>query len=410
MPNPAKPVKTIPKPQQDSVEFRKFVGLKNTVERERLGPDELEIAINVDLDDVGQLHRRQGRRFVAPGSWASLMNTNDGKKVYGIKDGALGRVFPNFTFLPLQFGFDPSLPLASVQVGRNLYWSCRTQAGIIDVDHDTILPWLGPSIGPSTIVDPLDPNAAPIPSLPDGTWWYSPVVNPQPTLPPISGKILGPPPNAEFLAYFHGRIFLGSGRTVWNTELYNYNYVNKTRNFFQFESDITMIGAVGDGIYVGTAEDVWFLSLATRIEGHPAGAFKRVNVMGSGALPGSMVYIPGELANPPQVGLNQDTPVSTSILFMTTAGYCEGGSGGNVTNYSEAKFIFPDASSAAATYRFQQGIYQYVAVLNSQGDPSTNARIGDHVDATIRKAGTWQEASDGISIVESLSATLIPHI
>lgn len=408
MPNPAKPSKP-KKAQNDSVEFRKFVGLKNVVDRERLGPDELEIAINVDLDDVGELHRRAGRRLVASGNWSGLMTAQNGR-IYGVRGGALGRVYPNFGFLPLATGFEQylPLPLANVQVGEQLYFSCREQAGIIDTQSDTLLPWQGPSLSPAAQVDPLGAPAPPLPAMPEGTWWYSPVVNPAPTLPPIAGKILGPPPQAEFLAYFNGRIFLGEGKTVWHTELFNYRYVNKTRDFFQFEAPITMIGSVTDGLYVGTEEGLWFLTIATRIEGHPAGAFKRLRIMDSGVLPGSMVYIPGELANPAQVGLNEDTPLKVSLMFMTQAGYCLGQDGGQAVNFSEDKFIFPAASRASAMYRFQGGIHQYVAVLNSGGSPATNARIGDHVDATLRRAGTWQESRDCIKIVESLSATHIP--
>lgn len=405
MANPKKPSGAPPK---DSVEFRKFAGLKNVVDRERLGPDELEIAINVDLDDVGMLHRRQGRRLVNAGNWANLFTTDEGF-VFGVCNGSLGKVNPNFSFTAYQGGFDPSVSISYVQIDKKIYYSCPTQAGIILIDKMTIIPWLGPSIGPHTIPDPLDPFAPPIPALPDGTWWWSPVVNPTGTLPPVKGKILGPPPNASIIAYYNGRIYLASDRTLWHTELYNYNYVNKTRNFFQFEAPITMVGVVTDGIYVGTEEGLWFMAAAPRIEGHPAGAFKRVRVMDSPVIPGSMVYVPGELANPTQVGLQEDTPVKVSIMFMTAAGYCGGQDGGQCYNFSEDKFIFPAATQASAMYRFQKGIHQYVAVLNSEGTPVAGAaRIGDHLDATLRKAGTWQETRDCVKIGDNLSATHIP--
>ena len=405
MGNPPQPPAA--EPQKDSVEFRKFAGIKNTVERERLGPDELEIAINVDLDDVGELHRRQGSQLVASGNWSSLFNSDLGK-VYGVRNGVLGRVLPNFNFLEMQAGFTAFDPLATVQVGSNIYWSCRTQAGVIDVQNDTSGPWLGPSIPPPYIPDPLDPNALPLPSLPMGTWWWSPVVNPQPTLPAVRGKILGPPPFASALAYFNGRIWLAQGKTLWHTELYLYNYVNMTRNFMQFEHEITMLGSVTDGVYVGTKEGVWFLSHGTRIEGHPPGAFKRIRVMDSGVISGSMVYIPGELGNPPQIGLDSDTPTKVSIMFMTTAGYCVAQDGGQATNFSESKFIFPDAISASAMYRWQVGTHQYIANLNHGGSPSSNVRIGDYADVILRPAGTWQEGSDQIGFTENLSATYIP--
>lgn len=402
---PSKPAPSVP--QQDSISFQKFVGLRNTVERERLGPDELEIAINVDLDDVGELHRRQGIQLVASGNWANIFTSLE-NQVYGVNNGNLVRVYPNFKTKVMQGGFDPAVPIAYEQFASGkIYWSCRTQNGIIDTTNDTNSPWLGPSLGPNYIPDLLDPNAARVPALPAGTWWLSPIVDPVATLAPIKGRILGPPPFASFLTYYNGRIYMGIGKTVWHTELYLYNYVNKTKNFFSFEADITMIGTVTDGIYVGTTEGLYFLAPAPRIEGHPAGAMKRLRVLDSGVIPGSMVYLPGELGNPPQVGIDQDTPIKISILFMTTKGYCVAQDGGVATNFSESKFVFPAAATASAMYRTQQGYHQYVAVLNSQGTPTSNTRIGDHVDVTLRKAGTWQEVSDQINIVENLSATYI---
>jgi hypothetical protein len=397
-------------PASDSVSFRKFVGMKNTVEPERLGPDELAEATNVDLDDVGMLHRRQGRRLVSAGNWGGLYTSWEGQ-VYGVLNNSLGRVNPNYTFTAFQSGFDPTKPIAYVQIDKNIYFSSKAQSvsGIIRIDQQDIVPWQGPALGPPYIPDPLDPNAPPIPALQAGTWWYSPVVNPVATLPPIRGKILGPPPFASIIDYYNGRIYMAVGRVVWHSELFNYNYVDKTKGFLQFENDVTMIGVVTDGVYIGTSEGLWFISPTTRIEGHPAGAFKRVRVMDSAVIPGSMVYIPGELANPSQVGLNEDTPRSVSIMFMTVNGYCVGKDSGQAINFSEDKFVFPKASQASAMYRFQKGIHQYVATLNSEGTPmSGGAVFGDYLDATVIKAGSWQTLKDGLRIGDELSGTVIP--
>jgi hypothetical protein len=131
---------------------------------------------------------------------------------------------------------------------------------------------------------------------------------------------------------------------------------------------------------------------------------KRVRVMDTPVIPGSMVYVPGELANPPQVGLDQSTGTSVSILFMTEEGYCTGKDGGQCYNETEAKVIFPKASRAASTFRRQDGMNQYLAVLNSQGGPSDNARIGDYVDAQLIRAGTWREVRDCVRFIDSVTA------
>jgi hypothetical protein len=363
----------------DSISLKKFAGLVNTVGRDRLGPDELETALNVDLDDRGQLRRRRGFQRASVGTFGSLFTSDEGT-VYGIKNGVLGVINPDMSFLSLQSGYT-NASVCYIQVGSNIYFSSGNAglAGIIDQLTLTVSPWQG------------NPPSE----------FLSPVVNPTSYLPAIRGRLIGPPPFATALAYFNGRIYLAEGNTVWATELFLYNYVEKVTNFLPFEAPVTMIGAVGDGLYVGTQEGLWFLSGNFK-------EMKRQRVMDTAVIPGSMVEIPGEVGNPPQVGLEQDTPTQVSIMFMTEAGYCTGRDSGEVFNETENRFVFPAATSASAVYRFQDGVHSYVTVLNSTGTPSANTRIGDWVDAELVKAGTWITGEDCLVTTDSLSYDWIP--
>jgi hypothetical protein len=191
-------------------------------------------------------------------------------------------------------------------------------------------------------------------------------------LQPIAGKLLGAPPLAHALAYFNGRIYLASKRTLWATELYLYRYVDKTRTFLMFEDDITVLGAVADGLYVGTGSALWFLAGSF-------GEMRRMRVYSAGCLPGSMVVSGAYPQAEGRVGTR------TSLLVMTTEGLCRCQDGGTVYNVTEDRVWFPEATHAAAMYREQDGINQYVGVLNSAGDPMSTARLGDYVDAEIRR-------------------------
>lgn len=372
----APPVPPADQPVQDSVTFRKFSGLKNTVGLERLGPDELAIAINVDLDDDGQLHRRRGQALASSGVFGSCWNSAE-RIAYGVKNGSLGIINPDMSFVALQSGL-ANAQVCYVQVGSNIYWSSpQGFSGIINQNSRTNGPWgSGPDI------------------------FLSPVVNPTAYLPAIRGRLIGKPPCASVLAYFNGRIYLANGQNVWATELFTYNYVERVTNFLPFEADVTMIGTVGDGIYIGTAEGLWFLS-------GPFKEMKRTRVMDSPVIPGSMVEVPGELANPPQVGLDQDTDEKVSILFMTNRGYCGGHDGGVCYNYSESKVIFPGAASASAVFRRQDGMNHYIVGLNSAGTPSANTRIGDYLDAELVRGGTWREACDCVGFADSIDAEIV---
>ena len=371
-------------PPDMAVTFDAFDGLVNIFEPEHLGPRDLVYGINIDLDDKGHPRRRRGYTQLDTGNYSNLFDS-DGGTPYCMKDGALGRLAKDFSFVSLATGFPTPCPrMAWQQVGPWLYFSSRAFSGKVNVDTDALQPW-----GAS---QPL---------------WFSPVVNPTPTLPPIRGRLYKAPPLCEFMAYFNGRIYMARGREVWFTELFLYDWIDANKNFWHFEADITMLGVVADGIYVGTTEGVYFISREWRYEAKAVDA-KRTRVLDFGVIPGSMVYIPAELANPPQVDARADTPVKVSIAFLTKEGYCGAQDGGLCYNYTETKFVFPDAVSAAAMFRRQQGVNQFVATLNSGGQPSANARIGDYADAVLLQNAFWGTPRECVGLGDSLEVTYIP--
>lgn len=379
-----KPIQSQPNPEEESLTLSKFAGLKNTVTPERLGPDELVRATNVDLDDVGQLHRRRGvRQF---GSWTnkahSLFQAQDGRVFAAIfSAGVWGLVWvkPDGLHTGANMAVVTGRYISYTQLDGRIYYSSADASGIIDVsgEEPTFGPW---GSGPN--------------------FFYSPVVNPTATLPAIRGKLLGKPPQAHLITYSNGRIYLAQGKMVWWTELWDYNHVDKTRNFWQFEADVTMLASTTQDVYVGTTEGVYFIS-------GTADKPVRIRVMDSGVILGSQVYMPAEVGNPAlmqkgPVGGGQDSQALVSIAFLTTAGWCGGQDDGVVFNYTENKFIFPTPSPterAAAMFRRQDGMNQYLAVTNSGGTPSANTRFGDYVDAEIRRGGaSWNKLTDGAKI------------
>lgn len=383
---PQSPDPQVSAPAPDSVTFKRFNGLKNTVTRENLGPDDLATAVNVDLDDVGQPHRRRGTTQVATGDWHSLYATNDGT-ILGVCDNSIGIVHPNYSFTPLRSGLgaDPTTgvsPLCYVQIGERVYYSSTTDAGIVQLGNAPFVRDWG---------KPQD-------------FWYSPVVNPTDTLPAIRGTLLGRPPLASQLVAYKGRIYLAQGKTVWCTILFGYELVDKTRNYLPFEADITMLGAVSDGVYVGTTDGLYFC------KGTLEAGMARTKVMDSPVIPGSMVVVPGELANPPQSPPTADTQPMVSILFMTESGYCVAKDGGEAYNLTENKFYFPKAISAAAMFRRQDGMNHYVAVTNSGGSPVDGARFGDYVDAEIIRfdpaatQGLWPSHCERVRFRDTVDA------
>lgn len=334
-------------PAQDSFSFQQFAGLKNTVGSERLAPNELEKAVNVDIDDVGQIRRRRGQTLVSAGNFHSVWAGRH--HVYGVKNGALGIINPNYSFTQLSANGGDA-PISYVQLDDDVYFSSEDVSGIIRRDN-TVSPW-----GSTTS---------------EGTW-LSPVVNPTETLNPTGGKLLGKPPMATSLAYLNGRIYLANKKVVWATELYMYNYVDKTRNFLPFEAEVTALGAVTDGLYVGTQDNIWFLS-------GPLMEMRRIPVNG-GIIPGSLLYIQADFL-PDAVAQGS----KNAVIFVTKYGLYAGLDSGNVKTLTQGRFNFPDAVRYSSLFRRQDGVNQYIGVADSAGTPTATARVGDYVDAEIRR-------------------------
>lgn len=328
-----------------------FTGVKNTVSEERLAPNELSAAVNVDIDDAGQLRRRRGRSRIATGKYHSL------KLVAGqhlvVKDGVLGR-------LDFAGGFTALLdvkdsPICYTAVGETIYFSGENVSG--KIVEGVVQPW----------------GAA------DGTGrWVSPVMRPTETMGLVSGRMLQPPPYATAIETYRGRIYLAAGRVLWGTELYLYDYVDKTKNYVILDDDITMVAAVEDGLYVGTASQLCFL------RGTLAKGLQMSVLMESAVAAGSAAVVPYSKAHPQ--AKQGPVPEGYGPMFMTAAGICLGLPNGTAYNLTQGRVEFPDAARAAALYREDQGATSYVAVADSAGGPSANARIGDYVDAEIIRA------------------------
>ncbi len=336
----------------ESIVLGRFSGVRNTVARERLAQDELESAVNVDLDDSGQARRRRGFILKDASAWHSVRSI--GGRILGVKDGALGVVGTNYSFTSLGATVGPER-LSYAQVADTTYFSSLTASGKI-----------------------LDMTVSPWGQVADAGQWLSPVVTPTDTLGAMFGKQIQAPPMATEIEAYNGRIYLAAGRYLWGTELWLLDFVDKTRNFLQFEDDITMLAAMNDGLFVGTASSLHFL------KGALSSGLQRSDVLSHGVIRGSKVVVPATDVHPAARG--NPMPEAMAAVFMTTRGVSAGFDGGQVYDLTYGKVEFPVATSAAALYRQDQGMSSYVAVTDSAGGPTTNAKIGDYVEGEIVRA------------------------
>lgn len=343
---------TPPDAPPESIIVGRFNGLRNTVAEERLGVGDLGAAENVDIDDAGQIRRRRGRALLEGSRHHSLRGPLAGKTLV-VRDGVLGFLNDSFQFAGLvSVGNDP---LSYAAVGADIYFSSRVASG--KIIGGQALPW-GEIGGAGD--------------------WISPVMTPTDTLGAISGRVLSAPPMAEILAVYRGRMYLAAGPLLWYTELYLYDRVDKDRNYYFLEHDITMVEPVSDGLYVGTTKQLLFL------KGIAAKGLEQQIIVNSPVMRGSSVTVPYSKAHPQ--ARQGPVPEGEGPMFITGAGICLGLDGGQVYNLTQDRVVFPEAERAAALYREDQGANSYVAVADSAGGLRAGVRFGDYVDAEIVRA------------------------
>lgn len=359
----------------DSVTFEAFSGLRNTVKPERLGPRELARATNIDLDDAGMPSRRQGqKRVTMNGGWHSLFSTEwQGRTwLFAVQAGVLCLVNPDYTTLGLVGGMPPD-KLWYVHVNEFVYFSNDHVSGKLSLASLRATPW-----GART-----DHSYVPATTPQVGRdFWLSPVPLPDPTLPAVAGRLVGPPPLGKHLCLHNGRIYLAQDNVLWATDLYSYNFVDKTEGYRSFEDLITGISAVDDGVFVGTKSGLFFV-------GGPWKEQRRTLKEKAGVIPGTMIEVPGALADPEHRQRPDVPPRSQRAMScMTTDGLVVGFTGGDTVNMTRSAFDFPDAVRGAAAFRKSGGFNSLIAVLQSDGPPQqTNAAFGDYVSTTLIRNG-----------------------
>lgn len=374
-------------PQQDSIVIDKLDGLKNTVDLEKLLPSELAVGQNIDIDDRGEGHRRRGQTQQITADVHSLFTTHGGK-VFAVINNTLSLVNPDYSTVGIVNDM-AHVPVAYVQVGGTLYFSSERNNGKIDLPSLTASPWGtvgGNGFWFSPVVHPGTPPLAP----PDGPNPLVPLVDPDLTLPPINGRLFGNPPMATSLTWFNGRIYLACGRTVWATELYLYDYVDKTKNFRQFEEAVTGLARVEDGVYVGSAAKLYFIG------GKYGESETRVIAYDSAVTRGSMIQAAGDMLAP-LARLRPELPPRNQlcVLCRSANGILACFRGGEVFNLTRTSYLFPAAAKAATLFRVQDGMNTVVMSQDSEGTPAADARFSDHFDATIVRGIDRRGTGDG---------------
>ena len=386
------------------VVFKEFAGL-NSGNPERLTPADLVEALNVDVDDTGQISRRTGFASVRAGAAHSLWS--GGSVALFVSGSTLYRLNADYSSLAL-CAVTPDLPVSYAEVAGRIYWSNGVETGVYDG-------------GPRTwgLMVPALPDVAVIGgSLPAGTYLYSMTYrrgDGQESGAPVAGSIdlteagglrftlvasadpsvvgatiylsqqngdvlyravdtlgtsvdytgdlvrlvtpldtllLGPAPAGQIVAQYNGRVYVASGSALYASEPFGYELFDLRQYTIIDASEITIVAPVTDGIFVGTRERVVFLA------GQGPESFVMQPKSDCGAIPGTLAYVDQDAAKFEIAG-------KRVALFATARGLLAVADGGTSFDLTQSKFVMPRYHRGAGLYRSDGGDFRYVAILQS---------------------------------------------
>jgi hypothetical protein len=158
-----------------------------------------------------------------------------------------------------------------------------------------------------------------------------------------------PFPVGTYTAYWRGRVLTAVGNVLWASRP-NALHLSDWRDFKQFAGDITAIQPVSDGIYVGTEQDLLFLS------GTMWDTLANVPTLRGPVVPGSGVSAPGN-----RIKLGDGTGGGQAMLCIAGGTVVAGFSGGQTFSLTENRYQ-TSAAEVCAAFREVDGIPQYLAV------------------------------------------------
>ena len=178
------------------------------------------------------------------------------------------------------------------------------------------------------------------------------------------------PPAGHLLCSYHGRIWIASGPTLWWTAAESPHWVFPANNFIQFDSAITLLQPVVDGLYVATAMQTFFLA------GPSPAEFQQRAVSDFGVVSGVATS-----RCPPDV-FSGNPPQPAAVWVDSDGVLCVGRAGGQMQRLSVNRFSADvrGVPWGSMTYRQHRGIRQFLVGLS---DPASASFTDVPISTTV---------------------------
>lgn len=411
-----------------------FKGINNQLRPERTPPAYLKEALNVDLDKLGGVHKREGYSKVFDGDYHSLWS--NGVVAFAVKDGRLVRISSSLQVeIDLNFETDSALRFDSVD-GRVFFAS---DEGSYEIVNDTVIPWgiLEPNPKPALMgvsglmtaglyqvaitfirqdgtesgtglaqkiqlpddsgimllnipvsSDPLVTHVRIYTSTPDGevlylltevangTTTYT-IQNVSSAVVPLLSFNRKPAPAGHLAVFAHNRAFIAQDNVLYFSDPYSYHWFDLHASYFIYPERIRAIMPVDNGMWV-CADNIYYISnddtdkMQSSMK-EPAKVVEGTEVR----IPGSHVFM-------------ENTPLGYKWLITSDRGIFICFNQGVILNMTEANYSFDHGDKGTGIFVQKDGIAKYVPIVQKKRD-SDKTTVGDQVTAEIIRNGVVLE-------------------
>lgn len=183
------------------------------------------------------------------------------------------------------------------------------------------------------------------------------------------------PFSGNYLVSYKGRIWIANDQTVWFTDSASPHWLFLHQGYFTFDSAITLLAAAEDGLFIGTATQIWFL------QGTQPNAMTLRLVSTYGAIAGS-----GLSELPIDAFTREGVPLGRCCTFLDTDGvFCVGRPGGQVQRVTANYYGAGNAGLATLIYWQHEGLHQVVAIIEDVAGDENAALDSSVQEVTIEE-------------------------
>lgn len=298
------------------LDFRNCLGIDNVTPVNKLTPTKkgffVQKAENVDINDDGELLRRQGFVNSYGGNTHSIWANEDSDLVLFVEDGTLKKWNADMSSTILLHYVGDSR-MEYVEVNKIVYFSNEQVVGFIKNGE-------------------VNPFSTPTEKF--------------------KIKMKG----GQAIEYFKARLYAAKDNVIRYSDVLDLTRMDERSDFIQMEDRVTMIKGVdspqGSGLYVGTRKKVYFMLGDDPVEGK----FVNVKVLDCGAIEGSAIKLIDDWGR----GVEEQ-----AVVFGTPFGVYVGRNAAFISQLTPSYSIIPETgiiTRATAILKDDRGYNQYLMV------------------------------------------------